>query len=73
MNCFQPIEHSKNRIITQSGMFENEIGPRVLQSSIRQARVTQEYEWYNPCATDFVAAILSVLFEIFSDFMFVEH
>ena len=33
------IEHSKNKIITQSWLFENEIGPGVLQSSAQQTRV----------------------------------
>ena len=30
------IEHSENRIITQSEVFENEIGPGVLQSSVQK-------------------------------------
>ena len=28
------IEHPENKIITQSAVFENEIGPEVLQSSV---------------------------------------
>ena len=32
-------EHSENKIITQSGLFENEVGPGVLQSSIQQTNI----------------------------------
>ena len=41
------IEHSENKVIpqsglfSQSGLFENEIGPRVLQSSVQQTRALQ--------------------------------
>ena len=44
-------------------MFENEIGPRVLQSSTQQTRVLQEYQRHTPRATDYMS-ILSVLCEI---------
>ena len=44
-------------------MFENEIGPGVLQSSVRQTRVLQKYQKHKPRATDSVL-ILSVLCEI---------
>ena len=30
------IDHSENKIIRQFGLFENEVGPSVLQSSIQQ-------------------------------------
>ena len=50
-----PIEHSENKIITQSGLFGNEIGPGVLQSSVQQTRVLQEYQRHKPCATDYVS------------------
>ena len=42
LNRFDTIEHPGNRIIFQSGMFENEIGPGVLQSSVRQTGVLEE-------------------------------
>ena len=57
------IEHSENKNITQSGMFENEIEPGVLQCSVRHSRVLQEYLRHKPRATDRVS-ILSVLCEI---------
>ena len=60
---FDTIEHSGNRIIFQSGMFENEIGSGVLQSSVRQTRVLQEYQRHKPCPTDYMS-ILSVLCQI---------
>ena len=63
LNRFDTIEHSENRIIFQSGMFENEIGPRVFQSSARQTRVLQEYQRHTPRVTDYIS-ILSVLCEI---------
>ena len=44
-------------------MFENDIRPGVLQSSIRQTRVLQEYQRHKPGATDYVS-ILSVLCKI---------
>ena len=33
------VEHSENRAISQSELFENEIGPGVLQSNVQQARM----------------------------------
>ena len=51
------IEHSENRIITQSGMFENEIGPRILQSSIQQTRALEEYKRHKLSATRFVSTL----------------
>ena len=38
-----PIFSGSVYIITQSGLFENEIGPGVLQSSVQQTRVLEEY------------------------------
>ena len=32
---FKPMEYSENKVMIQSGLFENEIGPGVLQSSIK--------------------------------------
>ena len=66
------IEHSENKIITQSGMFENEIGPGLLESSVRQTHALQEYQRHRPCATDYVS-ILSMFSEIFADCMFLEY
>ena len=57
--------------MTQSGMFEIEIRPGALQSSVRQTRAQQEYQRYKPRATDYVP-ILFLLSEIFVDCMFVE-
>ena len=65
-------ERSENKVITQSGMFKNEIRSGLLQSSVRQTRVLQEYQMRKPRATDYVL-ILSVLCEIFADFMFPER
>ena len=66
------IKHSENRIIIQSVMFENEIGPGVLQSSVRQTRVLQEYQRHKPRPADYVP-ILSMLCEMFGNFMFAEY
>ena len=38
------IEHSENKIIAQSGLFENEIGPGVLSSSVQQPLALRECE-----------------------------
>ena len=40
----EAIEHSENTSIRQSGPFENEIGPGVLQSGVQQAWILEEYE-----------------------------
>ena len=37
------IEHSENKVIMQSGLAEDEIGPGVLQSSIKLTCLLQEY------------------------------
>ena len=47
------IEHSKNKVIMQSRLFENEIGPEVLQSSVSQTCPLQEYQRYKVLVTDF--------------------
>ena len=36
------MEHSKNKIIAQSGLSENKIGPEVLKSSVQKTYVLQE-------------------------------
>ena len=36
------IEHFENKIITQTGLFENKIGPGVLQSRVHQTCLLQE-------------------------------
>ena len=36
------MEHSKNKIITQSTVFENEIRPGVLQSSVKETCMVLE-------------------------------
>ena len=38
------IDHSENKIIMQSGLFVNEIGPGAFQSGVQQTRVLQVYE-----------------------------
>ena len=65
------IEHSENKIVTQSGLFENEIGPGVLNSSIQQIRLLEEYQMHKPSVTEYVS-ILSKFCEIFADCMFSE-
>ena len=57
------IERSENKIITQSALIENEIGPGILCSSVQQIRALQKYQRHKPCATDYVS-ILSLLCEI---------
>ena len=52
-------------------MFENEIRLGLLQSSVRQTWVLQEYERYKPRADH--VSIVSVLCEIFADGIFVEY
>ena len=56
------IEHSENKIIMQFGLFENEIRPGVLWSSIQQTRVLQDFQWSKVFATKYVL-ILSFLWE----------
>ena len=66
------IEHSENKIITQSGLYENEIVPGILQSSIQQIRVLQKHQMHKPCATDYVP-FLSLIYELFADCTFVKR
>ena len=40
------IEHTENKIITHSGLFENEIGPGVLQSREQSACLLRECQWH---------------------------
>ena len=54
------IEHSENKSIIQSGLFENEIRPGVLQSSIQQTRVLQDFQRLKVFSTNYVL-ILSFL------------
>ena len=61
MKEYKGIEDSENKIITQSGMFGNEVGPGVLQSSVRQTRMLQEYQRQELCATDCVDSVRVVL------------
>ena len=62
----------RNEVIAQSGLFENEIGPGILQSSVQQMQGLQAHQSHKPRATDYLS-ILSLLCEIFADCMFVEH
>ena len=55
----------------QSGLFKNETGPGMLQSSVQQTKVLQEFQRHKPCATDFVS-FLFLPFELFADCMFAE-
>ena len=56
----------------RSGLFENEIEPGVLWSSIQQTCPLPECERNKQRATDHVS-ILSLLCEIFADCILVEH
>ena len=51
------IDHSENGIITQSELFENEIGPGVLQSNVQQTRALQEHRRHKPFATDYLSVL----------------
>ena len=67
------IEHSENKIITQSRLTENEIGPGVLLSSVlRQTQVLQENQRQN-LRTDHYVSNLSVLGEILTGCLFDER
>ena len=37
------IEHSEDKTFTLSQLFENEIGPRMILSSVQRTRALQEY------------------------------
>ena len=67
-----PIEHSENKIITQSGLFGNETGSGVLHSIVQQTLALHEYRRHKPTAMDYVS-ILCMLSEIFASYIFVEH
>ena len=45
------MEPSENKIITHSGLFENEIGPGVVQYMDKKTEKLQEYKLHKPCAT----------------------
>ena len=45
---FKTIGHYKNRVITQSGVLENEIVSVVLQSSVQQTCILQECQKHKP-------------------------
>ena len=62
------MEHSENKIITQSGLFQN----MVLQLSVPQTRALQKYQRHKPYAIDCVS-FLSSLYLLLADFMFVER
>ena len=66
------MKNSENRIITQPGLLDNEIGHGVLQSSVQQRWALQEYQSHKPRETGYVF-ILSLLCEMFADCIFVEH
>ena len=48
----------------QSRLFEDEIGPGVIQSGVQQTRVLQEYQRYKPRAANYVST-LSLFCQIF--------
>ena len=52
MIVFVWIEHSENEIITQSGLFENEIGSDVVQDRVQKTEQLQEYQMHKPGATE---------------------
>ena len=84
LSCFAPlvpciifteynvIEHTENRMIAQSGMFENEIGPGVLQTNMQQRRVLQDFKRHKSCSTDYVS-FLPPFYKLFADCMVAEH
>ena len=53
-------EHSENEDTTQSGLFENEIGPELSPPSVREIRTLQECQRDKEYTTDYVS-ILSQL------------
>ena len=59
------IEHSENKIITQSGLSGEKIGPGVLHSRVQQTSVLQEYQRHKQCATNYVSLFLFC--ELFAD------
>ena len=67
LNKMYPIEHSENKIITQYGMFENEIGPGVVHATFDKNECGKKTRGKNH-----VQLIMSVLSEIVADFMVVE-
>ena len=69
LSCNRAFE---NKIVTQSGLFVNEIGCGVLQSSAQQTLALHEYQRHKTSATHYVS-ILFTLSEIFEDCMFVER
>ena len=50
-------DHSENKIIVQSGLFENEIGPGVLMSSVQKTCVLQEHQRHKAEATEYVSIL----------------
>ena len=56
----QVIEHSENEIITQSGLFENEIRPGVLQCGVNKPMCNY-------------VSFLSSFYELFAECMFLER
>ena len=67
----QSIKHSENKVITLSGVFENEIGPGVLQSSILKSCMLWECQSQKAWAT-YYASILSFLSGTMAGSMFFE-
>ena len=53
-------EHSQNKISAQSGLFENEIGSGVLQSSVQRTCLLQECQRHKALESDY-GSILSLL------------
>ena len=54
------IEHSENKIIVQSSLFENEIGPGVLKSNVQKTGALQYRQRNKAEITEYVS-ILSFL------------
>ena len=59
------IKPFENKTITQSGLFENEIGPGVTQSWVQETHALQECQRYKAQA-NYYASILSLLSTIVS-------
>ena len=51
------IDHSENKLITLSGLFESKLGPGKLQSSVQQTRPVQECQRQKVLVSDYVSTL----------------
>ena len=66
------IEHSENRIITLFELFDNKIGPGVLQLTVQKICTLQENQGHKESATENVS-IMSLFCGILLEYMFDER